>query len=250
MIRSSIAVLFILVVVVVAFVALAPATWADRRLANATDGRLRISDAEGTVWRGRGELSDGRGAWRMPVAWHVAPSSVARGAIEVELDSTGDLNGARGGVTVADGTVALRAFTMRVPASTIRSFIPSVLPVQAGGEWIVEAPSFRYGGGATEGALDIRWDRARIAIGTATLDIGNVRLRMRPQGGQLAGTVENSGGDVQVRGDIAVDETGAKLRADIVPTTQLPAEIAQALAMLGAPDANGAVHVQWRSGTR
>ena len=186
----------------------------------------------------------------MPVAWHVAPTSVARGAIEIELDSTGDLNGARGGVTLTDGTVALRAFRLRVPASTIRSFMPSVLPVQAGGEWIVEAPSFRYGGGATEGSLDIRWDRARIAMGPSALDIGNVRLRMGPQGGRLMGILENSGGDVQVRGDIAIDGTGATLRADIVPTTQLPAEIAQALAMLGAPDANGAVHVQWRSGTR
>ena len=42
---------------VAAFAAFAPATLVDRRVAAATGGKLRVVDAEGTVWTGRGALA-------------------------------------------------------------------------------------------------------------------------------------------------------------------------------------------------
>src|SRR5712671_917075 len=76
----------------VALVALAPATLIDARLQRATDGRIRLAGAQGSLWLGTGwiELREAHGASGVAkhVAWRVPPSSLLRGQLlaEVELD--------------------------------------------------------------------------------------------------------------------------------------------------------------------
>src|SRR5258705_6808721 len=103
MTRISIAVLWLLVAAIGALFALAPATWVDRRVAAISEGRIRINDAQGTVWRGRGALGDSRGVWRIPVAWRIAPLALARGALDIEFDAPPASGGPRGRVMLGNG---------------------------------------------------------------------------------------------------------------------------------------------------
>ena len=57
-----------LLLLVIAVAAFAPARLVDLQLAQASDGRLRLADAAGTVWRGDGIVTDARGALRLPVS--------------------------------------------------------------------------------------------------------------------------------------------------------------------------------------
>ena len=81
----------VLLLLVVAVAALAPARLVDARLAQATDGRLRLADAAGTVWRGEGIVTDARGALRLPVTWQLSPLAVLAGTAVFSVAPQGEI---------------------------------------------------------------------------------------------------------------------------------------------------------------
>ncbi|HEY3177393.1 MAG TPA: type II secretion system protein N [Casimicrobiaceae bacterium] len=246
----SVAVLWLLVVAVVALFALAPATWVDRRVAASTGGNVRINDAQGTVWRGHGALGDSRGTWRVPIAWRIAPLSLTRGAVDIEFDAASGSDGPTGRITLENGGAHFHNFRLRTPAAVLQTFAPSQLRVIAGGEWILDAPEFRYAVGRTEGAIDLRWEHARIASAGSVLDLETLTGHLASQGGALTGTFANAGSDARIDGDVAISANGATVRANIATGPGVPPDIARMIAALGTPDANGVVHVQWQIASR
>jgi Type II secretion system (T2SS), protein N len=245
MTRSWIAILWCLIVAIAALAAFAPATWLDRRIGAATDGKLRLTDANGTIWRGSGVLSDAQGTWRAPIAWQLAAWPLLRGAVDIELGSPGDPDAPRGRLQFEPRVVDLRNLRLRVPAAVLNSLAPIKLPAEGGGEFSIDAPAFRYAANQPEGAFDLRWERARFATDVAALDLGTVTAHVAPQGSGLAGKIANVGGDARIDGDVVLSGTGVSVRADIAPGPGVPPEIARMLATLGAPDANGTIHLQW-----
>ena len=248
MTRISIAVLWLLVAVIAALFALAPATWVDRRVAAISEGKIRIIDAQGTVWRGHGALGDSLGIWRIPVAWRIAPLALARGALDIQFDAPSASGGPRGRITLGNGWADFHDVELRAPAAALRTFASTALPVDAGGEWVLNSPAFRYGENRAEGMIDVRWERATLASNRSALDLGTVTLHLVPQRAALAGALANVGGDARIDGDVALAANAATLRANIAAGPDVPTDIARMIAALGTPDANGVVHVQWRVG--
>jgi hypothetical protein len=246
MMRVSIAFLWLFVVAVLALFALAPATWVDRRVAAVTEGKIRINDAQGTIWHGRGALSDSRDTWRIPVGWRVAPLALARGALDIELEASPASGGPRGRIILGNDSAEFHNVELRAPAAALRTFAPTALPVEAGGEWLLSSPEFRYRDGRTGGTVDFRWDRARLASNGSALDLGTLTAHLVPQGSGLAGTLTNVGGDAQIDGDIALAVNGTTVRASIAVGPGVAPDVARTIAALGTPDANGVVHVQWQ----
>jgi len=244
MTRVSIAVLWLLLTASIALIAFAPATWLDRRVGEATGGRLRLSDAEGTVWRGRGAIVDAHGTWRIPIAWRIAPTALLRGAVDIELESF-ESDAPRGRITLEDAGVDLRNLRFDIPAAALRSLSNVPLPLEPGGELVFDAAAFRYRPNQADGALDMRWERARLATAGSALDLGTVTAHVAPQGAALVGTIANAGGQARIDGDATFSANGVSLRATIAPGPGVPADIARLLAAIGSTDANGAVHVQW-----
>ena len=64
-----------------ALIATAPATLMDAGLQRASDGRLRLAEAQGTLWSGTGQIeirdTGGRTGVAKNFAWRVAPRIVA-----------------------------------------------------------------------------------------------------------------------------------------------------------------------------
>src|SRR5258705_8857187 len=75
-----------------ALIALAPATLVDARLAAVSGGRLRLAEAQGSVWSGAGWIevreANGSAGVAKRIAWRVLPGSLLRGHLvtEIELD--------------------------------------------------------------------------------------------------------------------------------------------------------------------
>jgi general secretion pathway protein N len=242
--RASIVVLWILIVAVAALVAFAPATWVDRRLAAATDGTIRLSDAAGTVWNGRGAVGDAQGNWRIPVAWRVAPLPLLRGVVEVALESQSVEQGPHGALTLASDDVDLRNVGIRIPASVVGTLASIKLPIEPGGELVLDAPRFRYRTNQVEGAFDIRWERARLATRESALELGTVNAHVAPQGPALVGAFGNVGGNARIDGNVNLASSAISFRADIAPNGAMPPDIARLLAALGTQDPSGTVHLQ------
>lgn len=250
MLRPAVAILVALSLAVIAFVALAPASLLDRRLAVATAGRLRLSDTEGSVWRGRGVVTDDRGEWRVPVAWRVAPLALLRGELEWAFVPSADGSGPRGTVTLRENGVELQNTTLAVPAVAFQSWSRELPLPQAGGDLRFDAPRFRFDFRSGEGAIDLRWERARLVWNGTLLNLGTLNGRVAPRGADLAGSLDNSGGAARVNGDFVLSSSGIDVRATIVPGPDVPPEIARGLAALGTPDGSGGVRVAWRSGKK
>src|SRR6478609_12247764 len=116
-------VLLVLVLLVVAFAIEAPATLLDRRIDGASGGVLRLADARGTVWAGRGTLADARGRWRLPLGWRSDPVALLAGRLAVTLVPTAP-DEPRGRVTIGEQELGATDLELRLPAGVIESAWP------------------------------------------------------------------------------------------------------------------------------
>ena len=103
---------------VLALAALAPATLLDARLERASGGRLRLAEAQGSVWSGTGSIemrdADGRSGVSKRLAWRVLPESLLRGSLQVEIELEQDgkpfrLAFSPSRIDIADAAISLPA---------------------------------------------------------------------------------------------------------------------------------------------
>ena len=235
-----------IVVLVAAVAAFAPAALLDAPLAAFTQRRLRLADATGLWWHGHGAVASTDGAVRIPVSWNIDGAALARGRFVVRIGDAGD-GALRATLTLGTARSDARDVHARVPAMMLATLDPRLQTLTPGGTIVVDAPSLSRSSGAVTGMLDAKWMNARLVTGAAIVDVGTVALTANLAMQSATATIGNTGGDVAVAGTIA-DRAGI-LDADVVlrATPTASVETRNALAMLGAPDATGAVRVVWRA---
>lgn len=239
-----------LLLVAMAALCMAPATLADGRIAAATDGKLRVVDARGTIWRGQGVLTDARAGWQLPLAWTIDATELARGELRVALAPIGNASAPVGVVGITTQQLTLRDIRAVVPAQALAAALPIRNAPALGGDISIDAPSFLWTGTAGEGAVNLRWARARIATSAGGLDLGTVDVAVAPQGAGIAGRVSNSGGEVSVIGTLGLAAGGNDGDLTITPLPGAPPALLRALATFATPDASGAVRLTWRNRNR
>lgn len=243
--RAVLAIVFLLSLAA-AGVAFLPATLVDSRIAAATGGKLRLQDAAGTVWSGRGALGDAAGVWRMPLAWRIDPLDVVRGMRQVTLLPAGDGATPRGTIGLRDGGIATRDLALELPSNALAMLLPKGTAPVLGGTLAVTSPALTFERGTPSGTLEARWTGARLVAGDAVADLGTVRLMVKPRGNGLAGTLTSDGGDVRVDGTLTYAAPLLRVDATLTPGPETPAAVTRALALAGTPDAAGRVRIAWR----
>jgi len=235
-----------IVVLVAAIAAFAPATLLDAPLAAFSERRLRLADATGPWWRGHGVVTSADGTVRIPLRWNLDGAALVRGRLAVRVGDGVD-GGPRADVTLGSASIDARELHARVPAALLAALDPRLQALTPGGIIIVDAPSLSAAGDALGGTLDAMWTNARIVTGEAIVDVGTVTLTANLATRPATATIGNTGGDVAVAGTI-VERAGAT-DVDIVvrPAATASAAARNAVSMLGAPDATGAIHVVWRA---
>lgn len=247
--RTALIVIF-LAALVVAGIAFVPATLIDARLAARTAGELRLTEASGTVWRGRGMVGNAAGTWRAPVAWHVDPTEVLRGVVPVTLVPTGTATTPRGTIHVRRDGFTATDVALDIPAIALATFLPARNAPVPGGTLTLTTPTLTVADGRAQGTLDVRWNAARVVLGEAVADLGTVRLAVAPQGQGQGGTVTNEGGNVKIEATLAYRAPTLDVDATLTPGPDAPPAITRALAAAGTPDGNGRVRVTWRATLR
>ena len=239
------------VLVLAAAAAFAPATLLDMRLDAATQGQLRLANAEGSAWNGRGRVTNAQRTWSVPIAWKVAPLEIARGGMAFALQDPGQGGDSRGKFAWRDGTLTAEGVAFTVPASAIIGAPAAGNAVAFAGTIAFDAAHFSWSGNGGDGAATVRWSDARIASNAGTISLGTVTANCAPRDGRIQGRVENRGGDVRVDGDFTWSSAGVEVSAALSALPSTPPAVVRVLGALGTPDASGgAVHVQWRGGTR
>lgn len=233
-----------------ALIAMAPATLADGRVAAATDGRLRIADATGTIWRGAGALTDAGNTWQLPLAWSVAPAALARGALDVTLAPVRDGTQPRGAIAISTSGAALTDFRATVPAQALARWLPLRDAPALGGDIGIDTSAFAWTGNSGQGSLNAHWLRARLATAAGAADLGTVDVVVTPQDKRLQARVSNTGGDVRVSGTVSFTSSSSEGDITITPVPGAPPVVVRALAGMGKPDADGSVRLTWRNSAR
>ena len=229
----------------------APASLVDRRVAELTDGRIRITAATGTVWNGSGELALLPDGARIPIAWRLEPIALLRGGLAGSLTAGDVTRPATFAVEREDFVV--HDFAIALPAAAVlrTAGVPDAL-TNAGGTLVLDVADLARRGTRLEGRADVRWTDAALPapLTGARIALGEVRLAAAGSGSEIPATLSNSGGEVDVAGTLLFSTRGMpQIDARIKPRPGLPADrseaIAAALSSIGRADGAGSYRVVW-----
>ena len=229
-------------------VRLMPATLADARLASTTKGGVRLIDADGTLWSGRGVLA--AGATRIPVEWRIDAWPLVRRELHLHFvrGEGGAAGSPKGDVVIGRDSTALRDVEATVPAPFFTAAAGSGFASLAGGEVEINAALIEWTPPANRGEARLRWRRAWLAPpGTLEpIELGDMTAALSADGDRVAGPVSNAGGDLAVRGTVTLSAaSGAQLSLVLTPRRADDGDLTRALSMLGRREGDG-WRVEWR----
>ena len=184
-------------------IAKAPASLLDGLVAHFTSDALRLQQAEGSLWHGRGVLASRDAGGRslspwLPLAWDFDAAALRHLAVAWHFSSSGTPVG-----TVEAGIQGLSVsqFALHAPANTALSPIPHPL-ARAGwqGDLTIESPRWNCPpDGKCSGEARLLWRGARSALFPGR-QFGDYDIRISAQAGHLRYSVLTLTGEVIVNG--------------------------------------------------
>lgn len=217
----------------VALFATLPATLVDTRLRDASDGRLRIAEAEGTLWSGTGQLEVhdpvGRAGFAKRLAWRLQPGALlrARLAYEVELDA-----GSRSfPLTISWSRIELANADISLPAAALGLGVPALAPLELTGDVHLKVSSLSFAHSATgengmRGSATLQWRAAGSGLSPVS-PLGDYELRFEGEGPTVRATLHTLRGPMQLDGQGSWAH-GAKPM--FLATAQMPPQLQPQLA--------------------
>ncbi len=206
---------------------------------------VTLGGVQGTVWNGSAKsvVAPEPALPFTNVKWKASPSALLSGSAGANINF--EVIGGKGEGLVKRnlaGNVFVTDGNYRVPASRLEQFLP--LPVaEFGGIIQVHIDEMELENNLlkrTQGRLT--WSQAEVKN---TVLLGEVLLDITPQGEQHIGKLSNTDGQLDVRGDVLLDQAG-NYKADIhiQPTAETPQQVDGVLSLLGRPASDGSYRIR------
>jgi general secretion pathway protein N len=186
---------------IASLIGLAPATLIDARLERASDGRLRLAEAQGSLWSGAGWIeirdADGRAGVAKRLAWRVLPESLLRGRLvaEVELDQAAKPFP----VTLSLSRIEIADAGINLPAAALGLGMPRLAPFRLTGDVLVTIPHLSLERGRMEGDATLQWRAAGSAL-TPISPLGEYEVRFKAVGSAVHAALTTLEGPLQLEG--------------------------------------------------
>ena len=215
--------------VLATLIVFAPATLIDARLASASDGRLRLAGADGTLWSGAGwiEVRDvhGRAGVARRIAWRVLPESLLRARLvaEIELDQAKPFR-----VAISLSRVEIADAGINLPAAALGLGMPKLAPLRLTGEVRVSIPHLSLERGRMDGAATLQWRSAGSAL-TPISPLGEYEMDFKAVGPELHATLRTLEGPLQLDGKGTFSSRGPP---SFLATARVPEQQQEQLAPL------------------
>jgi hypothetical protein len=220
----------------------------------ATGGALAARQVEGTVWRGRGVLA--AGDTQLPIAWTLDPAPLLHGELQAHIgafDGVGRVP--RADVLAGRDRVTLRDVDLTLPlplaVEALGGGITRRVGLVAEGDLAIRSPLLDWVPPTVNGNLELVWRAARFSVPTyAPFELGEVTATLVANGERLAGPIENSGGVMEIRGDVTLrGDRSAAISLLLTPRRADDATLARALASVGVAEGSG-WRVTWQTPPR
>lgn len=185
-----------------ALVVTAPATLTDTMLRNVSDGRLRLADAQGSVWSGSGQLLIRDAAGRVGVArslsWQLQPAALWRARLVYRIDFGADSRPFP--VTLAWSHVTLTNANIDLPAATLGYVVPKLAALALGGEVHLQIANLVIGQRTLQGETTLQWHNAGSALSPVS-PLGDYQLHLTGAGNELRVVLTTLQGPLQLYGE-------------------------------------------------
>jgi len=159
--------------------ALAPATLVDAGLQRASDGRVRLAEARGTLWSGSGqiEIRDAGGSAGLgnSLSWQFEPRALLRGALRFELDLGAALK--RFPVTISRSGIDIGEAQFVVPAAVLGLAVRRLALLKPTGDLVVRTSALSLRAGALSGNALVQWHAAGSPLSPVS-PLGDYELRV------------------------------------------------------------------------
>jgi general secretion pathway protein N len=201
-------------------IAQAPATLVDAGLHSASNGQLRLAQAQGTVWAGSGmiEFRDAAAgsAIAKDIAWRVLPESLWRGRLvsEVALEKAAR----RIRVAVSPSKVEIAGGEINLPAAALAFAEPRLKPLRLSGDVQLRAENLSVWRDGMQGNATLQWRTAGSAFSPVT-PIGSYELRLEGRGNNVQALLSTLEGPLQLDGS---GTWTAGKKADFLATVRVP----------------------------
>jgi general secretion pathway protein N len=168
---------------VFALIAMVPATLVDAAVQHASHGRVRLAEAQGTLWSGSGQIevrdAGGRSGIAKTLAWHALPESLLRAHLvfEVELDQSSKPFP----LTLALSRIELANADISLPATVLGLGVPKLAPLGLSGEVLIHVPNLSIARAGMQGNATLQWHDAGSAL-TPVSPLGNYEVRLDGEG--------------------------------------------------------------------
>ena len=179
----------------------APAGLIDPALAQASDGRLRLTGARGTLWSGTGQLEVRdrmhRTALARAIAWRVLPAYLLRGQLRGEIAL--DQRNKPFPVTISPARIEVSGADIELPAAALGLAEPKLAPLGLGGDLLLQVARLALARNTIEGSATVQWRGAGSAF-TRIAPLGDYELRLEGEGSTLRASLRTLRGPLQLDG--------------------------------------------------
>ncbi len=193
---------FLLGVYALGLVATAPATLLDAALRSASEGRLRLAEARGTVWSGTGQLEAGDALRRTgvakPVAWRFVPQSLLRARAVFEIGT--EDSSRRFPLALAPSRIEIADAEVGFPADLLGLAVPKLAPLRLTGELTLRVARLSIvDRGGVQGGATLQWRAAGSAL-TPVAPLGDYELRFEGDGSTVRVSLRTLEGPLSLEG--------------------------------------------------
>jgi general secretion pathway protein N len=186
---------------IAALIVMMPASLADAALRIASTERLRIADAQGTLWSGTGRLefrgASGQGAIGQPVAWRFVPLELLRARLGYSV-----LLGAGTppfSAALTWSRLELAHVLVSLPAAAAGVGAPALGAFALSGQLQVRIPSLSVGRGHADGTVELRWQAAGSGLSPVS-PLGDYEMRLVADGAAIRATLRTLQGPLSLEG--------------------------------------------------
>ncbi len=181
--------------------AFAPATLLDAVANRGTGGRLRLAEAQGTLWSGTGHLeirdaSGLRGIGRNLV-WRFQPQALLRGRLGFQFNVADSAKNFAASFSPYSAEIADADFVL--PAAALGLAVPRVALIEPTGELLVHLPRLVVADKQISGKVLVRWQSAGSSL-TPVSPLGDYELRVESESGGLEASLSTLKGPLHLEG--------------------------------------------------
>lgn len=204
---------------------------------------LKFDGIDGTIWQGKIAHLQYQNETISQLRWDFDGWSLLRLAPQMAI-RFGDRQGLNGQGTIGwQGSLFAKQVTVNLPAQWALQKWPPPLPIPLtlSGHWQLKISEFRQGQlgcDALNGQLD--WYDANVDTPAGKLALGEPRVTLQCQASLLQADWVQQSDAVNSEGKLTVKADGQYLfQGHLKPSSELPAQMQQALPLLGQPDNQG-----------